>query len=146
MTYEKKPNVQILPARMLRPAMMKQKDIYRTAMVANIPLLFIKDRSRGVITAGMENGELALWDPAKIIAQAEFINPINSWVVAHHCVVSLALPNHSFFVTRFTLDPSTGSTSTQYKPIFCLLVQSAARSVPTAFTLHIIISLPCNLI
>ena len=37
MTYEKKLNVQILPARMPRPVMMKQKEIYRTAMVANIP-------------------------------------------------------------------------------------------------------------
>ncbi|KAG1814997.1 uncharacterized protein BJ212DRAFT_1481536 [Suillus subaureus] len=29
------------------------------------------DRSRGVIAAGMENGELALWDPAKIIVNAD---------------------------------------------------------------------------
>ncbi|KAJ7048617.1 hypothetical protein C8F01DRAFT_1266962 [Mycena amicta] len=28
-------------------------------------------RSRGVIAAGMENGELALWDPAKILAAAD---------------------------------------------------------------------------
>lgn len=32
-----------------------------------------KDRSRGVIAAGMENGELALWDPAKIISNAEYV-------------------------------------------------------------------------
>lgn len=32
-----------------------------------------RDRSRGVIAAGMENGELALWDPAKIIGHAEFV-------------------------------------------------------------------------
>lgn len=36
-----------------------------------------KDRSRGVIAAGMESGELALWDPAKIIARAEFVIPID---------------------------------------------------------------------
>ncbi|KAF8438677.1 WD40-repeat-containing domain protein [Boletus edulis BED1] len=30
-----------------------------------------KDRLHGVIAAGMENGELALWDPAKIIAHAD---------------------------------------------------------------------------
>ncbi|KAG1767684.1 hypothetical protein EDD22DRAFT_875239 [Suillus occidentalis] len=30
-----------------------------------------RDRSRGVIAAGMENGELALWDPAKIIVSAD---------------------------------------------------------------------------
>ncbi|KAG1894157.1 uncharacterized protein F5891DRAFT_1063572 [Suillus fuscotomentosus] len=30
-----------------------------------------RDRSRGVIAAGMENGELALWDPAKIIDNAD---------------------------------------------------------------------------
>ncbi|KAF8837870.1 hypothetical protein BDN67DRAFT_997921 [Paxillus ammoniavirescens] len=29
------------------------------------------DRSRGVIAAGMENGELALWDPAKIVEHAD---------------------------------------------------------------------------
>jgi protein transport protein SEC31 len=32
-----------------------------------------RDRSRGVIAAGMENGELALWDPAKIISNAEYV-------------------------------------------------------------------------
>lgn len=31
------------------------------------------NRSRGVIAAGMENGELALWDPAKILAGAEYV-------------------------------------------------------------------------
>jgi protein transport protein SEC31 len=30
-----------------------------------------RDRSRGVIAAGMENGELALWDPEKIIVNAD---------------------------------------------------------------------------
>ncbi|KAG9311858.1 hypothetical protein JVU11DRAFT_8110 [Chiua virens] len=30
-----------------------------------------RDRSLGVIAAGMENGELALWDPAKIIAHVD---------------------------------------------------------------------------
>ncbi|KAH7882294.1 transport protein [Phlebopus sp. FC_14] len=30
-----------------------------------------KDRSRGVIAAGMENGELTLWDPAKIVQHAD---------------------------------------------------------------------------
>ncbi|KAG1730307.1 hypothetical protein EDB19DRAFT_1740751 [Suillus lakei] len=30
-----------------------------------------RDRSRGVIAAGMENGELALWDPAKIIVNSD---------------------------------------------------------------------------
>lgn len=33
-----------------------------------------RDRSRGVIAAGMENGELALWDPAKIIDNAEYVH------------------------------------------------------------------------
>ena len=28
-------------------------------------------RPRGVIAAGLENGELALWDPSKILAGAE---------------------------------------------------------------------------
>ena len=36
-----------------------------------------KDRSRGVIAAGMENGEIALWDPAKIIAHVEFVPRID---------------------------------------------------------------------
>ena len=72
---------------------------------------------------------------AQVIAQAEFVNPITSGVVADHRVVSTALPNHSSSVARFTLVPSASSTSTRYKPIFCLLVQSAARSVPSAFTL-----------
>lgn len=30
-------------------------------------------RPRGVIAAGMENGELALWDPAKILAGARYV-------------------------------------------------------------------------
>ena len=30
-------------------------------------------RPRGVIAAGMENGELSLWDPAKILASAEYV-------------------------------------------------------------------------
>jgi protein transport protein SEC31 len=30
-------------------------------------------RPQGVIAAGMENGELALWDPAKILAGAEYV-------------------------------------------------------------------------
>lgn len=29
-------------------------------------------RPRGVIAAGMENGELALWDPTKILANARY--------------------------------------------------------------------------
>ena len=29
-------------------------------------------RSQGVIAAGLENGELALWDPAKILAGAGY--------------------------------------------------------------------------
>lgn len=29
------------------------------------------ERPRGVIVAGMENGELDIWDPAKIVANAE---------------------------------------------------------------------------
>lgn len=28
-------------------------------------------RPQGVIASGMENGEIGLWDPAKIVAQAE---------------------------------------------------------------------------
>ena len=32
-----------------------------------------RDRSCGVIAAGMENGELALWDPAKIVVNAEYV-------------------------------------------------------------------------
>ena len=28
-------------------------------------------RPRGVLVAGMENGELDIWDPAKIVANAE---------------------------------------------------------------------------
>jgi hypothetical protein len=36
-----------------------------------------KDRSRGVIAAGMENGELALWDPAKIISHVAFVSLID---------------------------------------------------------------------
>lgn len=30
-------------------------------------------RPRGVIAAGMENGELALWDPASILANARWV-------------------------------------------------------------------------
>ncbi|THU78209.1 hypothetical protein K435DRAFT_639527, partial [Dendrothele bispora CBS 962.96] len=30
------------------------------------------NRPQGVIGAGMENGELALWDPSKILAGAEY--------------------------------------------------------------------------
>lgn len=33
-------------------------------------------RPRGVIAAGMENGELALWDPSKILAGAGYILPL----------------------------------------------------------------------
>lgn len=36
-----------------------------------------KDRSRGVIAAGMENGEIALWDPAKIVAHVELVSLID---------------------------------------------------------------------
>jgi hypothetical protein len=35
------------------------------------------NRPRGVIAAGMENGELALWDPAKILAGAEYVKLYN---------------------------------------------------------------------
>lgn len=38
-------------------------------------------RPRGVIAAGMENGELALWDPAKILSGARYA----------HIIVSLSL-------------------------------------------------------
>jgi protein transport protein SEC31 len=31
-------------------------------------------RPEGVIAAGMENGELALWDPVKILAGAEYVD------------------------------------------------------------------------
>lgn len=31
------------------------------------------NRTGGVIAAGMENGELALWDPSKILAGAEYV-------------------------------------------------------------------------
>jgi len=31
-------------------------------------------RPHGVIAAGLENGELALWDPAKILAGARFVS------------------------------------------------------------------------
>ena len=31
------------------------------------------ERSLGVIAAGMENGELELWDPSKILAGAEYV-------------------------------------------------------------------------
>ena len=31
------------------------------------------NRPQGVIAAGLENGELALWDPAKILAGAGYV-------------------------------------------------------------------------
>lgn len=99
-----------------------------------------KDRSRGVIAAGMENGELALWDPAKIIAHVEFVTCINPVGIADHCVVSLAHPSHLSFATRFILDPSVPLTSTRYKPIFYLLARSVGRSVPSASMIHVIMS------
>ena len=30
-------------------------------------------RDRGVLVAGMENGELDIWDPSKMLAQAEYV-------------------------------------------------------------------------
>jgi protein transport protein SEC31 len=33
----------------------------------------VDGRPKGVIAAGLENGELALWDPAKILAGAECV-------------------------------------------------------------------------
>lgn len=32
------------------------------------------DKQKGVIAAGMENGELNLWDPSKIVASAEYVD------------------------------------------------------------------------
>ncbi|KAF8550015.1 hypothetical protein OG21DRAFT_1488102 [Imleria badia] len=69
-----------------QPDFMNKNEIYLGADIDSKPIGFItdtsrfnrvawgqvhKDRSRGVIAAGMENGELALWDPAKIIAHAD---------------------------------------------------------------------------
>jgi len=34
----------------------------------------VDGRPKGVIAAGLENGELALWDPAKILAGAECVS------------------------------------------------------------------------
>ena len=31
-------------------------------------------RDRGVLVAGMENGELDIWDPSKILAEAEYVS------------------------------------------------------------------------
>lgn len=41
-------------------------------------------RPQGVIAAGMENGELALWDPAKILAGAEYVALLES--LSAHCM------------------------------------------------------------
>ena len=30
-------------------------------------------RSRGIIAAGMENGELGLWDPEKLLEMSEYV-------------------------------------------------------------------------
>ncbi|KAG8216349.1 hypothetical protein J3R82DRAFT_6428 [Butyriboletus roseoflavus] len=69
-----------------QPDFMNKHEIYLGADVDSKPSGFVtdtsrfnriawgqvhKDRVRGVIAAGMENGELALWDPAKIIAHAD---------------------------------------------------------------------------
>ncbi|KAH0834704.1 hypothetical protein J3R83DRAFT_10235 [Lanmaoa asiatica] len=69
-----------------QPDFMNKGEIYLGADVDSKPVGFVtdtsrfnrmawgqvhKDRLRGIIAAGMENGELALWDPAKIIANAD---------------------------------------------------------------------------
>ncbi len=37
-------------------------------------------RPRGVIAAGMENGEINIWDPEKIVANAEYVSlPCRIW-------------------------------------------------------------------
>ena len=35
-------------------------------------------RDRGVLVAGMENGELDIWDPSRILASAEYVSPVNN--------------------------------------------------------------------
>ncbi|KIJ63089.1 hypothetical protein HYDPIDRAFT_182419 [Hydnomerulius pinastri MD-312] len=69
-----------------QPDFMNKNEFYLGAEVDSKPKGFVtdtsrfnriawgqvhKDRSRGVIAAGMENGELALWDPAKIVEHAD---------------------------------------------------------------------------
>lgn len=31
-------------------------------------------RERGILVAGMENGELDIWDPSKIVENAEYVS------------------------------------------------------------------------
>jgi hypothetical protein len=59
-------------------------------------------RPRGVIAAGMENGELGIWDPAKILAGVEYV-----WYRQHrlhtltHCAQHVRIldsqKHHSFW-------------------------------------------------
>jgi hypothetical protein len=39
-------------------------------------------RSEGVIAAGMENGELTIWDPSKIVAHVKFVSTCLAFVAA----------------------------------------------------------------
>ena len=54
------------------------------------------NRPQGVIAAGLENGELALWDPAKILAGA-------GYVVAYFLIDVTTLPTWSFCSTSQSL-------------------------------------------
>jgi hypothetical protein len=72
-----------------------------------------KDRLHGVIAAGTENGELAQWDPAKIMSHAEFVLLCASSFVIDHLLVfssaseSLILRNtiHSGPIRGFDFNP-----------------------------------------
>jgi hypothetical protein len=62
----------------------------------------LASRLRGVIAAGLENGELALWDPSKILAGQGYAHPF-----LHICtrLTRISGPNLSSFETPPTLAP-----------------------------------------
>lgn len=68
-------------------------------------------RPQGVIAAGMENGELALWDPAKIVAQAEYVFGGNGRG-AYELTRSIAIQMLVFLKTKLMKVQFVGSTLT----------------------------------
>jgi hypothetical protein len=61
-------------------------------------------RFEGVIAAGMENGELGIWDPSKIVAQVKYV------CTSLRCedetdIITLVLPRLSYSRITRTLDP-----------------------------------------
>ena len=89
----------------------------------------------------MENGELALWDPAKIIAHVEFVAPIDP-VGSLRLICRFSSPSESL-ILRNTIH--TGPVrGLDFNPIQTNLLSSGAVSGEVSTKLHVIISLPRN--